>query len=200
MLTFKQFLEQYISPEEALRRYNAEKKGIPFEDIVNKKSSTFKPKHTPYEWSSDGFGGLWWHEDKEWFYVNRHRFHTTEIMKNPNAFGISNITINNLLEKVAKEHKTKLSTFKREVLSGKRDILYPILELAFENGWVRAHGGSYASAETSEMTSLKAISREFIEKNPEGNLELLLVKPNSEGEYKWQKSLRPNQLRKFVER
>ena len=148
-----------------------------------KKKKAATPPKQPFPWMQNNkmIPG-WWHPTKGWFSfaLNGAGYHVTQIVKNPQKFGISESELLKAAQKEAdrgmwinssREQQGLPPVDAKEILRLIRiediDNSFPISILAYERGWVRVYGGKFhtgdwgGTLEGTDKKSIKAAIREI---------------------------------------
>ena len=147
-----------------------------------KKKAAISPKQ-PFPWMQNNkmIPG-WWHPTKGWFSfsLDGTGYHVTQIVKNPQKFGISESELLKAAQKEAdrgmwsnssREEQGLPPVDAKEILRLIRiediDNSFPISTLAYQRGWVRVYGGKFhtgdwgGTLEGTDKKSIKAAIREI---------------------------------------
>ena len=163
--------------------------GIKRGNIKNKLEGTPAPSRPAFNWKTGGAG--WWHPTKQWFRFSHdgHNYHVTQIVKNPQAFGITNKELNDAMAEFgyrnnyALNKETAAIRVRHMILNGTRDLCMPVQRLAYKLGWLKVYGGSDPYLEGYER-SQKLAMREIIQVM--GNLgRVEVAKVNEHSKVNW---------------
>jgi len=141
-----------------------------------KKAAAATPSREPFPWMQSGkMVPGWWHPTKKWFTfaLDGTGYHVTQIVKNPQKFGISESELLKAAQKEAdrgmwsnssREEQGLPPVDAKEILRLIRmediDNSFPISILAYERGWLRVYGGKFHTGDwggTLEGTDKKII-------------------------------------------
>jgi len=150
---------------------------------AQKKKAAATPPRNPFPWMQNNkmIPG-WWHPTKGWFSfgIDNAGYHVTQIVKNPQKFGISESELLKAAQKEAdrgmwsnssREEQGLPPVDAKEILRLIRiediDNSFPISILAYERGWLRVYGGKFhtgdwgGTLEGTDKRSIKAAIREI---------------------------------------
>ena len=143
--------------------------------------------------------GFWWHPTENIVVVGGGKYHTTVLAKNLKIFGLTEKDLDDSLKEWEKLNGKNYVITKDDVLKGYIDLFSPLLDLAYENGWVRAYGGrDYATAEGSDMRSLKMIVKEYVQDENIGDNGRMQIILRNRGREMWARRMNINQLEVFA--
>ena len=151
-----------------------------------------QPKREPFPWSSTGYNmkAGWWHPTKQWFMFAA-GYHVTQILKNPQAFGISPSELDAGLLKEAEHlvgrgvnwydregtpnsHTTE--SVRDSILKLDIDLAYEVQRVAYMKGWLKVYAGTARNAPSLEGIngdSIRTALREISESS--GNFSTVVV-------------------------
>jgi hypothetical protein len=141
----------------------------------------------PFNWYTGGAG--WWHPTKKWFRFAHDggNYHVTQIVKNPQVFGITNQELNDAMFSYGKNRYTGSKYSKEEItmhvrrsiLDGTQDLCMPVQRLAYKLGWLKVYGGSGQYLEGYEKYMRLAVQEIMKVVGVRSTIELGKVKENS---------------------
>ena len=123
-----------------------------------KKLGLTKPTRTPFPWSKDRAG--WWHATNQWFTFSHDSdgYHTTQIVKKPERFGITYSQMEQALDEYIRNTseysedylKSRLdlgdnekieSRHVKELIEGEViDLCFPLQRRVYDKGWFKVYG------------------------------------------------------------
>jgi len=151
-----------------------------------------QPTRAPFPWSDKGYRMKpgWWHPTKQWLLFSE-GFHVTQIVKNPQAFGISTAELNAGLLKEA-EHlvSRRVNWYDNEgtpqahtaesvregILKTDIDLAYEVQRVAYMKGWLKVYSGTNRQSPTLEginADSIRGAMREITESG--GDFSVVMV-------------------------
>jgi len=141
-----------------------------------------QPTRAPFPWSDKGYRmkAGWWHPTKQWLLFSE-GFHVTQIVKTPQAFGISTTELNGGLLKEAEYLVSRrvnwydsegtpnahtAESVREGILKTDIDLAYEVQRVAYMKGWLKVYSGTGTispSLEGINGDSIRAALREISE-------------------------------------
>jgi len=167
-----------------------------------KKLGLTKPTRTPFPWNKDRAG--WWHATNQWFTFS-HTFdgyHTTQIVKKPERFGITYSQMEEALDEYIRNTseysedylKSKLglndnekieSRHVKELIEGEViDLCFPLQRRVYDKGWFKVYGkasdNGLITLEGTNKLATKSAVREILSTiSGELRIQIDLYTPNT---------------------
>jgi len=167
-----------------------------------KKLGVAKPTRTPFPWSKDRAG--WWHATNQWFTFSHANegYHTTQIVKKPQQFGITNSEITQALDEYIKDTSEYSEDYLRsrldlgdnekiephqikELIEGEViDLCFPLQRRVYDKGWFKVYGrasdNGLINLEGTNKLAAKSAVREILSTTSgELRIQIDLYTPNT---------------------
>jgi hypothetical protein len=141
-----------------------------------------KPTRPPFKWYGTDYSvqAGWWHPTKQWI-TFREDYHVTQILKNPQAFGISSAELNAGLMKEAEHLVSRhvnwydsegtpnahtAESVRKSILKLDIDLAYEVQRVAYMKGWLKVYSGNSRQTPMLEginADSIRGAMREILE-------------------------------------